>query len=85
MLTIPEINRINHLQPGESVKLNGQLLVCHTGQEYLSKIGCIHCAFHMIKCDGIKCLKGSTFTYTGPDGEPVTVTRPHDLYYTLHY
>ena len=53
MLTIPEINRINALLPGEHNTLDGKQLECHESKPYLSADHCRDCALNRIRCDGV--------------------------------
>ena len=84
MLTIPEINRINALLPGEHTTLDGKQLECHESKPYLSADHCCDCALHRIRCDGVSCMRGMLVRKSSPDGTPTEIPRENDVYFTMY-
>ena len=84
MLTISQINQLNALLPGEHIKFDGKRLECHESKPYLSADHCRDCALHLIKCDGVRCLRGMIVTKRSPDGHPLETPSENDVYFTLY-
>ena len=78
-LTVTEIRRLCHLQPGESMTLRGLLLTCRASRPYLSAYHCRCCAFYHVNCEGVACLRGRHRL----EGEAEELVREEDVFFTL--
>lgn len=80
-LTHTEINRINTLAPGQTIQFRGLPLTCRQSQPCQSGHNCTCCAFHQLPCNGVACLRGTTYL----DAHLVEHPRQHDIYFTLSF
>lgn len=78
-LTPQERHRLNTLVPGQSCPFRGLTLTCRPSQPCQSGRNCTYCALHRIHCDGVACLRGSTYL----DLNLKEHLRQDDIFFTL--